>query len=154
MQIKLFTIPIASADNATEELNRFLKAHKVLEVENQLVSNEKGASWCFCVKFIEKGESVLITSSKKGKDYKNELDEATFKIFYKLREIRKNIAQEEAIPAFAICTDEELAGIAKLPQLTTTSLLTVKGFGAKKLEKYGERILQQLNQAESNEASR
>jgi len=35
MQIKLFTIPITDSGAFLEEMNRFLRANKVLEVENQ-----------------------------------------------------------------------------------------------------------------------
>lgn len=47
-------------------------------------------------------------------DYKNELDEDTFKVFSKLREARKQIAIEDAVPAYAICTDQELTFMAKI----------------------------------------
>jgi len=152
MQIKLFTILIGDNGTSEEELNRFLRSHKILEVENQLVSNENGASWCFCVKYIgatadsRKRESVKI-------DYKNELDEKTFKVFSKLREIRKQLAIESAVPAYAICTDHELAEIARLPEITEKELLTVKGFGEKKLEKYGKRIIDMFAQNIQHEKS-
>jgi hypothetical protein len=81
MQIKFFTIPIGDNGTMTEELNRFLRSHKVLEVENHLISNEKGALWCFCVKFIPSVYSGS-ENDKIKMDYKNELDEPTFKIFF------------------------------------------------------------------------
>ena len=54
MQIKLFTIPTGDNGAALDEMNRFLKGHKILEVQNQLISNENGAYWCFCVRYIER----------------------------------------------------------------------------------------------------
>lgn len=134
----------------TEELNRFLRSHKVLEVENHLISNEKGALWCFCVKFIPSVYSGS-ENDKIKMDYKNELDEPTFKIFSQLREVRKQLASEDAVPAYAICTDQELAAIAKLKEITLQNLISVKGFGEKKREKYGERLIQLLKQNQSNE---
>ena len=152
MQIKLFTIPISDTGTSNEELNRFLRANKVLEVENHLISNERGAFWCFCVKYIEsqwQNQSIERTKI----DYKEELDEATFKVFSKLREIRKQIEAEEAIPAYAVCTDQELAAMARLKNLTPEGMLTVKGFGEKKLEKYGLRIIQRYQQNTPDETS-
>lgn len=73
MQIKLFTIPISDNGALTEEMNRFLRSNKVLEVENHLVSNEHGASWCFCVKYI--GGASVFQKTEIKKDYKNELNE-------------------------------------------------------------------------------
>jgi len=42
MQIKIFTIPISDNGSTIEEMNRFLRGNKVLEVEKQLVNNQKG----------------------------------------------------------------------------------------------------------------
>ena len=87
-------------------------------------------------------------------DYKNQLDEATFKVFSKLREIRKKLAAEEAIPAYSICTDQELAVMAGLKQLTKDGLLTVKGFCEKKMEEYGLRILEMYHENIQHETDR
>lgn len=144
MQLKLFTIPVSDTGVFTEELNRFLRSHKILEVENHLISNEYGASWCFCVKYIE---SLWMPNQgdRTKTDYKSELDAETFEVFSKLREARKQLAAEDAVPAYAICTDHELATIAKLKDVTVEKLKTVKGFGEKKLEKYGDRLIQIFN---------
>lgn len=144
MQIKIFTIPVSDTGVFTEELNRFLRANKVLEVESQLVSNERGSMWCFCVKYVGL-VSTLPINDKPRTDFKSELDEATFKIFSHLREIRKQLATEEAVPAYAIFTDAELSSIAKLNEISLKSLSTIKGIGEKKLEKYGSRIINIYN---------
>ncbi len=153
MQIKLFTIPVGDAGGLTEEVNRFLRSHKILEVESHLISNEKGAAWCFCVKYIE--SSWEFKPGEKPKvDYKEELDEATFAIFSKLREVRKQLALEDAVPAYAVCTDQELAAMAGLNELTINKLLTVKGFGEKKTEKYGLRLIQLYQKITGSEKGR
>lgn len=140
MQIKLFTIPVGDSGAAQEEMNRFLRGNKILEVQNQLISNENGAYWCFCVRYIEK--AFAPTNEHKGKvDYKQILDEVTFKKFSKLREIRKKVAAEEGMPAFAIFTDEELAGLAKLETITPKTMLSVKGIGDKKVERFAKHFI-------------
>lgn len=148
MQIKLFTVSIADGGVQSEELNTFLRANKILEVENHLVHNERGAYWCFCVKYLlgEHTGNNRNLQYKEKVDYRNVLDENTFKHFSKLREIRKQLANEEAVPAFAVFTDEELANIAQLSPLTSKTMLTVKGIGEKKVEKYGQRLINLLQQ--------
>lgn len=80
MQIKLFTIPVGDSGAAQDEMNRFLRGNKILEVQNQLISNENGAYWCFCIRYIEK--AFVPAEAHKGKvDFKQILDEATFKEF-------------------------------------------------------------------------
>lgn len=108
MQIKLFTIPIGDSGATLAQMNSFLRSNKILEVENHLISNQNGAYWCFCIHYIEKTSHQ--GNYKTKVDYKQVLDDETFKKFLKLREIRKKVAADEGIPAFAIFTNEELAG--------------------------------------------
>ncbi|MCG3155647.1 MAG: hypothetical protein DKINENOH_02254 [bacterium] len=137
MQIRLFTIPVGDSGGALEEMNRFLRGNKILEVQNQLISNENGAYWCFCVRYIER--AFIPNEEHKSKvDYKQVLDEAAFQKFAKLREIRKKVAVEEGVPAFAVFTDEELAGLARLDKITPQTMLSVKGIGDKKVERFAK----------------
>lgn len=149
MQIKVFTIPVGDSGGAQDEMNRFLRTSKVLDIKDQLIATENGAYWCFCVRYIEK------TNPSKGKstkvDYKAILDEAAFEKFSKLRVIRKKLAADEGLPAFAIFTDEELAGLAKLDKLTEKSMRTVKGVGDKKIERFARHFMEGMG---TNEAAR
>ena len=72
MQIRIFTIPITDTGILQEEMNKFLRGHKVLEVQQELVTNNKGSYWCFCTRFIQGG--IVVNGEKKGKvDYKEVL---------------------------------------------------------------------------------
>jgi superfamily II DNA helicase RecQ len=145
MQIKLFTIPIIDNGEQNNELNRFLRTNKVLEIDNQLIHSEKGAYWCFCVKYLE-AVGVLERNLKFSEkiDYKEALSPEVFKQFSTLREIRKQIAQNEGLPAFAVFTDAELSELAKMEKLTLASMQSVKGIGEKKIEKFGSLFLNAL----------
>ena len=104
-------MPVGDSGGALQEMNSFLRSNKVLEVENNLVSNENGAYWCFCVRYIERSFAAE-GGDQKGVakvDYKKVLDEATFQKFSSLREIRKKVSADEGLSAFIIFTDEELA---------------------------------------------
>lgn len=154
MQIRLFTIPIADNGELLAEMNRFLASNRVLEVEQKFYKNENGACWNFCVRYLS-GNSVgfLPQSNKQKVDYKELLNENEFAIFSKLRECRKIIASADAVPAYAVFTDEELACIARLPVLETAKLIAVKGIGDKKVEKYGNQLIELFKSKSSkNEA--
>ncbi|MCB9272805.1 MAG: HRDC domain-containing protein [Lewinellaceae bacterium] len=151
MQIKLFTIPVGDSGNALQEMNAFLRGNKILEVENKLINNENGAYWCFCVRYIERvypGSEDKKTRAKV--DYRKVLDEATFQKFVKLREARKKIATEEGISAYIIFTDEELAELAKLDEITEKAMLAIKGIGEKKVERFAKYF---INQTEPDETA-
>ena len=75
-------------------------------------------------------------------DYKELLNESEFAIFSKLRACRKILAANDAVPAYAVFTDEELAGIARLPVLEVGKLIAIKGIGDKKVGKYGSQIIE------------
>ena len=137
MQIKLFTIPVGDGGVAEQELNTFLKANKVLEVENRLVSNDHGACWCFCVRYAESSLPHPSGADHKTRpDYRKMLDEPTFNKFSALREKRKKAAIDEGVSAFIIFTDEELAALAKLDEVTEKNMLAIKGIGEKKVERF------------------
>ena len=149
MQIKLFTISIADNGAAQEEMNRFLRGHKVLEVEKQLISNEHGAQWCFCVSYIE--NSPPPQGKKEKTDYKNLLKPEEFEVFSILRKVRKALSEADGVPAYAVFTDEELAGIARTDEITLENIQKIKGIGTKKIEKYGEKILNGYKKLTTNE---
>ena len=149
MQIKLFTIPVGDSGGALQEMNAFLHSNKILEVEDRFVSNEHGAYWCFCVRYMERTPGAADQKKPSGKvDYRRVLDEKTFQQFSKLREIRKQAAATEGVSAYIICTDEELAEMAKLEAITEQALLSIKGIGDKKVERYGKYF---IPQTEANE---
>ena len=144
MQFQLFTIPVTDDGLALEEMNKFLRTHKILEVEQELVSAKSGSHWHFCVKYIataknDKGQQISKI------DYKQVLDENTFAIFSMLREGRKKIAEEDGVPVYAVFTNEELAGIAGLPDINTESIKKIKGVGDKKIERFGKRLVEFYN---------
>ena len=150
MQIKLFTIPTLESESANEEMNKFLRSHQVIGLQQEFVPDKNGAYWCFSIKYIQ-GENTNSFPSKKEKiDYREVLDQSTFKIFSKLRECRKEIAKNDAVPAYAVITDAELSAIAKLSEISLEKIKTIKGIGTKKLEKYGKQILEMYQKDETS----
>ena len=139
MQIKLFTIPIVGGEALVEEMNRFIRSEKVLHIESNFIDSGKGVFWCFCIRYLENSPVIQYGSKRKGKiDYKAILDKESFERFVNLREIRKRIANEEAIPAYAIFTNEELAELAKIEALTISKMKKIKGIGERKVDKYAQ----------------
>lgn len=152
MQIRVFTIPLFDNSAMTEEMNAFLREQKVLTIDRQQVSLGEQAFWTFCVTYIPQN-SYATAQGKSAKtekiDYKEVLDEATFDKFSKLRSIRKQLAEQDAVPAYAVFTDSELAEIAKLEIIDPANIGKIEGIGQKKVEKYGEAICNQYNQSKS-----
>lgn len=150
MQIRIFTIPIVGGESIQEELNLFLRSKKILQVENQLDNDGGGLYWCFCVKYLDQAPATPDRSRPKV-DYKEVLDKASFARFSKMREIRRQISRGESVPAYTILTDQEMAELAKIENLSLEAMKQVRGVGEKKTEKYGAYFVSQTE--ESNEKS-
>jgi superfamily II DNA helicase RecQ len=145
MRLKIINVPLTDDESMQSELNKFLAANRVLEVEQRFFQNEKGGCWSFCIRYIVSANGIPFASSREKTDYKTVLNENEFAIFASLREIRKQLAQQDAVPAYAVFTDEELANIARLPKMEVSKLLSIKGIGEKKVQKYGKSIIEIYN---------
>ena len=156
MQLKFFTIPAMGDGNSVmeDELNAFLRGHRILNVQRELVNNGQMSCWCCCVEYIEgsKGTESARTGGKKKVDYRNVLSESDFEKFRILRECRKILAEEEAVPPYAVFLDEHLASIAQKVEINVAALKSVNGIGEKKIEKYSKRFLELWNE-KKNEKS-
>ena len=139
MQIKIFNIPIPDGEKAETEMNAFLRGNRVLKTEGQIVTNNNGSFWSYSIRYMEGRQPPA--DKKPKKDYSEILDEKSYQRFSKMRDTRKVLAQEEGIPAYAIFTNEELAKLAKLENLTLANMKKVKGIGEKKVEKYGQHFV-------------
>ncbi|GHV24808.1 hypothetical protein FACS1894176_01910 [Bacteroidia bacterium] len=152
MQLQIFTIPVSDTGIFQTELNHFLSGHKVLEIEQHFYQNEKGGYWSFCVRYIADAAAYNTGTAKSKVDYRTVLPEKEFAVFSQLREIRKALAMDDGVPAYAVFTDEELSGIARLPELTIKSLETVPGIGEKKVARYGKLMLEAWQKKSQNAA--
>lgn len=149
MQFKIYTIAALDGKAQEDEMNQFLRGHKIVSVDKHY--SESSSSWNFCITYIENNVSASGFSLKKEKiDYREVLDETTFARFAKLREARKQIAAEEAIPAYAVFTNEELAEIAALEKFTTGCAKKINGIGEKRAEKYERRLFELYNQLQES----
>lgn len=141
MQFRVFTIPLGDP-GACDELNRFLAGHRVLTVQRELVQKGETCAWTFCVEYLaQAGAPGPFGARKERVDYKAVLPPAQFAVFARLRECRKELAAKDGLPAFAVCTDEQLAAMAQLENPDRAALKGIEGFGEGKAAKYAEALL-------------
>ena len=157
MQIKIFNIPIGADESQTEEMNHFLRANKIIDVKKELAMFDGNSCWTFCITYMLASKPTELTNGKASGnspkvDYKEILSPEDFEKFSNFRKLRKQIADSEAVPAYAVFTDAELAELAKLSELTLVAMHNIPGIGKKKVDKYGNAFI--LNQqATANETS-
>ncbi len=141
MQIKMYSIPVMGGELLMEEMNVCLRTKKVLEVEKRFSGPKKAGRWSFCISYLEDMPTVSSDKERPKIDYKQVLDEASYNWFSKMKEIRKQLANDDGIPAYAVFTDEELSNIAKIEDVTLQKIKKIKGIGEKKVEKYAHHFV-------------
>jgi ATP-dependent DNA helicase RecQ len=77
-----------------------------------------------------------------------ELPEGSRGLFEKLREWRAGVAREQGVPAYIVFGDATLRGIAVTKPGSLAELGTISGVGEKKLEAYGEGVLEVVASSE------
>jgi ATP-dependent DNA helicase RecQ len=65
-------------------------------------------------------------------------------LFDKLRELRREIADRQGVPAYVVFSDRTLREMAEVRPENDDELLAVSGVGPAKLERYGERFLRAI----------
>jgi len=145
MQYRVFAIPATGSPDLEEELNHFLRSHKVISVQKTVEVIDGAPRWCFCIEYIEGGAAPGRSGGSAGRskrvDYKEVLSEEDFAVYARLREVRKELAAAEAVPVYAVCTNEQLAAIATNRPCSLADLKEIEGLGEAKAAKYGEGLL-------------
>ncbi len=162
MAYRFFLVPVRDRGAAEEELNRFLRGHRVLSVDRRWVDQGTESYWSFCVDYLETASSSGSSSAQapgeaRGKvDYREVLSPEQFAVFVKLRTLRQVISKEEAVPVYVVFTNEQLAAMVRKGPASKADLGRIDGVGEARIQKYGDRFLECLkgNRDGEHEASR
>jgi len=152
LQYATFLLPLHASSTEQDELNRFLRSHRIVQTRKELVAAD-GSGWAVLVEYLDSAEKSADGQQLRGKvDYKEVLNAADFSLFSKLREVRKKLAEDNGLPVYAVCTNEQLAEIAKRRPATMTECMQIDGIGQSKAEKYVPALLECIKNA-NNENS-
>lgn len=147
MKYKFFAIPARNPEAVEEALNSFCSQHRVSFIEKHLVTDGANSFWSVCVTWLE-GEGTFSTGQHKKApvDYKQILNENEFVIFLELRNLRKELAERQGVPPYALFTNEQLAAMVQQRINSKAALQAIPGVGQSRVEKYGEAFLQKLSE--------
>ena len=144
MQMAFFSIPARDDPVIQEDLNRFLRSHRVLTVDREFVGQGDNSFWALAVEYMEGPTPSGPGTTRHGKervDYKEVLAPGAFSLFAKLRDWRKKVAEQDGLPVYAVLTNEQLAAIATKRPPSIAQLREVEGIGEAKAGKYGSAVL-------------
>ncbi len=134
--IKIFTIPFSKEHETffDDDLNQFLLNKKVETIKAEFFKCREHFYWTIFVDY-----NPLI-QEKRGK-LNIKLSEPDELLFRRLKEWRKERAEKEGIPVYIVATNAQLIAVVQSKTRTKEGLKQVKGYGKKKIEKYGDDIL-------------
>jgi len=141
MQIKTFKIPLGGGE-MEEDLNRFLRGHRVLKVERAFCLEGSGYL-AVCVEYMEGKADGGADGKGTKRDYAKELSGEELQRFETFRKIRRDLATERKLPAYMIFTDADLAVLARQTELTVENIGDVPGIQKSRLTDYGAHFITQ-----------
>jgi len=115
------------------------------KLEEKLFALEKMTKSFYVKNFLQVRANAVLqkTALKKKKKLSSKRDPL---LALKLRELRDDIAKAEMIPHFQIFTQETLYNMCDALPRTAAELLKVNGMGKVRVKKYGEEILEVIEQ--------
>lgn len=146
MKYRFFYINALDPDSGEQALNQFLNQHAVLSVDKHFMGNTDVAGWSFVVSYDDttSAQRRTPTQARRSVDYREVLNEADFKRFSELRRLRKQVAEEQAVPPYTVFTNEQLAEMVRGAVTSLEGLAAIEGIGEARLQRYGELFLERL----------
>ena len=128
------------------ELNSFLSRHRIVTIERRFVDCGLDSFWALCVDYLHGEPTAGASHGAPGRadrkvDYKEVLNPEQFEIFAKLRDLRKQLAEQEAVPVYAVFTNEQLAEMVRQNVRDLSGLRKIPGIGEAKVGKFAAPFL-------------
>ena len=131
---KIVTIPFDEGRRCflEEELNKFCLNKTIKDYKAEFFQSSKDAYWTIFIEYEtvlnDNVEDIAFTDAQKL-------------LFERLREWRKQKAEEKRFPVYVVCNNSQLTAIVKEAPKTIEALKDINGFGKKKIEDYGKEII-------------
>lgn len=145
-KLPTFGIMEAYSKETIKEIIAYLIAENYVDIKGDkypvLALNPKA----YCL--LKSGDALYIKrliAKEQPKTQKPEF-KVDKRLFEKLRRRRKEIADEQNVPPFVVFSDATLNDMCRKLPTTDEALLSVSGVGKSKLEKYGERFIEVIDE--------
>ncbi len=142
MPVRIFTIPFNEETQTFHDdlVVQFCTNKRVHKVETKFFTRNYLPYWTVAIHYgqILSAESVQVKGGHPDEEFR--LDDQQKALFLRLKEWRREAAEQEALPSYIIATNAHLVGAVKNKCTSLESLKLVKGFGQKRIEKHGRFI--------------
>lgn len=152
MQIKAFVIRLDSAHfkDDQDRVNSFLETVKFKKSAVSFVEGEPHF-WAVLVHYEEISQSgkelgkSRTSADKKPAPSRADLNPEELELANQLKKWRLKQAEIESLPAFMILSNADIYNVARARPQSVEDLIELKGFGEKKISRYGDDIIALLN---------
>ena len=135
MQFKFYTVPATGSFLIEDEINKFLRSHRILKVDRTFCP-ESGGYWTLCVEYMDIESLAEVPAFKKGQtDATEGLSDEERKRYDRYKEIRLGVSRENGIKAYNVFSNNELALLSKFPVLDS-SITDIKGISPSHLKEF------------------
>ncbi len=137
---KIITVPYDEKTGGFDEevLNKFSLGNRLISHKTEFFLNEGKPYWTVFLEY----DPQLSNISDKGTEMFNEPEKA---LLERIRIWRKEKADKAGVPVYIVATNRELHDIVLAAPKTLEALKGIKGFGRKKVEKYGDELIKLLS---------
>jgi ATP-dependent DNA helicase RecQ len=150
MLIRIFTLKFHAAMERfdDEAVQAFIKDKELLSVRDHFFIKQDTPYLVLVLTYLPGGDTVKHSGRKKRDAWRDLLADEQMPLFDTLREWRAERAEQDGVPLYIICTNQQLAQMVATRPDTLAGLGKIHGFGMAKAEKYGKAILALLQPAE------
>lgn len=146
MPIRIFTLPFLEETQTFHDdlVHQFCQNKRIHKIETKFFTRNGQPFWTVAVHY-----GMILSEEKPSQsggktDKEGQLDEQQKVLFLRLREWRKEESESRGFPVYLIATNNQLAEMVLNKCTTLESLKLVKGFGASKIQNYGNAIISKV----------
>jgi superfamily II DNA helicase RecQ len=132
---KILTIPYDPATRLFNEeiLTNFCLNKQIKNYKAEFFMRDGSPGWTVFLEYepvLESGDNAETSG----------MNEAERLLFERLRQWRREQAEKEGVPTYIVATNREIKDIIKHTPRSLEALKAIRGFGKKKIEKYGAAV--------------
>ena len=142
LPIRIFTIPFNEETQTFHDdlVQQFCVNKRVHKIETRFFTRNHQPFWTVAIQFgqiLSEEKNIRVSGTPAPEML---LDEQQKALLMRLKEWRKNAAEEAGFPVYLVATNAHLVSVIQQKCTTLESLKLVKGFGKSKIEKYGQEV--------------
>lgn len=147
MKLKVFTLGFDDSTGAFDdsELRAFIEdpdtPREVIDVSEHFFSHGRRPTWALLVSYRDVPRPGTSQRQTPRKDYRADLDEPAKELFDELRGWRAKACKRDGLPPYLICTNRQMADVARSRPDSPAKLHEINGLGDAKVSRWGEEIL-------------